>query len=317
MRFDLGRQGRKRTACILQLIGRKNTRAAPIGKDGQPFARQARPARQNFRSREHVGQRFHAQHAGPAEGRVIGGIRSGQRARVRHGGLGAGLVASALDHDDRLYAGRAPRRGNELRRIRKRFHVDEDGTAFHVAGEVVEQIAEIHIRHVAQRHDMRKADIPPRRPIDDRGQQRARLRKEGDRPLGRIAMRKAGVEADLRQHQTDAVGTQDAQAGRARSIQHTLPGLALDAGRDDDGGADAFCTGLRHHVRHRPCRRRDDDQIRHERQFSDALVAFLSCDFLVLGIDEDDLALETARHKIAHDTLAHRPGLRACPNQYG
>ena len=42
-----------------------------------------------------------------------------------------------------------------------------------VRRQMIEQVAEIDIRHVAQRDHMREADIAPARPIDDASDQRA------------------------------------------------------------------------------------------------------------------------------------------------
>ena len=52
------------------------------------------------------------------------------------------------------------------------------------------------------------------------GHQRARLRQEREIALARHAMREAGVDADARQDQAEAVRPDDAQAMGLRRLQH-------------------------------------------------------------------------------------------------
>ena len=105
-----------------------------------------------------------AQHTGAAERGLVGGIGARQRARVRQRRLGAARAAARLDHNDRLGARGAPGRRHELRRVGDRLHVEQDGAAVRVACQVVEQIAEIDVGHVAQRDDVREADVARRAP---------------------------------------------------------------------------------------------------------------------------------------------------------
>ena len=118
--------------------------------------------------------------------------------------------------------------------------VKQDGARGWIGGEIVEHVAEIDIGHVAERDDMRKADAARCRPVEHRGDHRARLADKGDVAGRRRQMREAGIEADSRHHDADAVGADEAQEMRARRIERGLlqgaAGIAqlAEAGGDDD-----------------------------------------------------------------------------------
>ena len=172
----------------------------------------------------------HAQQAGAPEGGLVGGVRAGKRAGVRQRGLGAAGAPAGLDDDDGLGSRRAPGRRHELRRVGDRFHVEQDGAAVDVAGQVVEQIAEVDVGHVAERDHVREADAAPARPVDDGRDQRAGLGQEGEVARQGRAMGEAGVEADARQHETQAVGALHAQeVGRDASSIACLRSLRTPA----------------------------------------------------------------------------------------
>ena len=106
--------------------------------------------RQNLGGLEQLGQIIDPQHSRPAKGRIVGGIRAGQPAGMRGRCLGRRRVPSRLDDDDRLGACRAAGGRQEFRRLGYGLHVEQDGAAARVAGEIVEQIAEIDVGHVAE-----------------------------------------------------------------------------------------------------------------------------------------------------------------------
>ena len=135
---------------------------------------------QDLGGAEQLVELAHAQHARAPERGFIGGIAARQRARVRLRRLGAGRAAARLDDDDRLGSRGASRGRHELRRVGDRLHVQQDGAALRVAGQVVEQIAEIDVGHIAERDDVGEADVAAARPIDDARDQGSRLREEGD-----------------------------------------------------------------------------------------------------------------------------------------
>ena len=64
-----------------------------------------------------------------------------------------------------------------------------------------------------------------RRPVDRGGDHRARLRDEGEAAGQRIDARKAGVQADARHHDAEAVGPDDAHELMLAGIEHRLAQL--------------------------------------------------------------------------------------------
>jgi hypothetical protein len=104
-------------------------------------------------------QRVHAHHAGAAEYRVVDLVASHHRAGVRGRGARAGGEAPALHHDHGLGARGRARGGNELARARDPLDVEQDGVGAAVVGEVIEHVADVHVAHVAERDDVREADV--------------------------------------------------------------------------------------------------------------------------------------------------------------
>ncbi len=92
---------------------------------------------------------------------------------------------------------------------------------------------------------MAEPDPPRSRPIDDARDECARLRQECQVAAERSSMRKAGVETDLRQHDSETVGTLNAQARRPRGLEHSGLLLRRQSCRDDDCGACSFGPQLR------------------------------------------------------------------------
>ena len=150
--------------------------------------------RQDLGGFEQFRQIVDPQHSRPAKGRIVGGIRSGQPAGMRSRCLGRRRVPSRLNDDDRLGACRATGGRQEFRRLSDGFHVKQDRAATRVASEVVEQIAEIDVGHVAEGNDVRKADSLLRGPVDHRRHQRTRLRDEREVARHRATMRETRVE---------------------------------------------------------------------------------------------------------------------------
>jgi hypothetical protein len=66
--------------------------------------------------------------------------------------------APGLDHDHRLVARGGARGRHELARRLDRFDVEQDGARARIAGQVVEQVAEVDVGVLAQRHHVREAD---------------------------------------------------------------------------------------------------------------------------------------------------------------
>src|SRR4029078_9647573 len=99
------------------------------------------------------------------------------------------------------------------------------------------------------------------------------LGDEGQVPRRRLEMRTAGFDAATRRHEAEAVGSDDAQAMRARGSEHRLlQTLALamsalaEAGRHDDRRAATAGAQLGDHARHGGWRCGDYGEIRNSRE---------------------------------------------------
>lgn len=263
-----------------QRVDRHHARAAAIGHDGQALAMQRPRPRQRLDRIEQFAGRPHAEHAGTADGRVVDVVGAGERAGVGGGRLGRLRGAARLDGQHRLVAGGGPRGRHELAAIRHRLQVQQDGVRARVAGQVVDHIAGIYIGAVAERDEMGEADLPRARPVQHGGGQGARLRHEGQCAGQRGGVREAGVQADARHHQPDAVGPEDAQQVGPRRLQHGLlhrlavpVGGAAQAGRQHDRRPRTAPPQLRDQPRYRGGRSADDGQLRRLRQRSEAGMA--------------------------------------------
>ncbi len=122
---------------------------------------------------EHVLDSLDAHEPGAAEGGVVDGVLAGHRAGVRDGRLGRRGEPPRLVDDDRLAARKRARRRHELARLGDVLDVEEDRVRLRVLAEIVDQVAEVYVEHVAERDDVREADLLRERPVDD-GTSRAR-----------------------------------------------------------------------------------------------------------------------------------------------
>ena len=241
----------------LEGIDGEHPGAAAIGQHDQPIARLLSRERQRLGGIEQLGHGADAQHAGAAEGGGVDRIGAGQHAGMRGGRPRSRHGMARLQHQHRF----APRRGarcrHEFAPVGDPLGIKQDRAGIRVGGEVVEHVAEIDIGHVAERDDMREADAARRRPVEHRGHHRARLADEGNVARRRREMREAGVEPDPRDHDADAVRTDETQQMRARGVERRLlqgaSGLAqfAESSRDDDRGLGAARTERGNQAGHR------------------------------------------------------------------
>ena len=143
------RQLSQAAAEIEQRIGRENANAAAVGEDREPIARWLACNRERLGRLEQRLEVEHAQQAGALEGSVVYGIAAGERACMRGDRARRFAVPPRLDDDHRLQARRPPSRRHELPRIGHGFHVHEDGAGAGIAGEIVEHVAEVDVRHLS------------------------------------------------------------------------------------------------------------------------------------------------------------------------
>jgi hypothetical protein len=107
-----------------------------------------------------------------------------------------------------------------------------------IAGEVIEQVAEVDVARSPSEIIVEKPIAARLRPIEHRRDERAGLRHEGDVAGARVGVRERRVQP-RRASAADAVGAEDAQEVRARRGEHRLLGAAIEAGAHDDRGARA------------------------------------------------------------------------------
>ena len=88
-------------------------------------------------------------------------------------------------------------------------------------------------------------------PVEHGGDQRARLRDEGQLAGQRVGVREAGVQPDVRRQQAEAVGPEDAQQVRPRGVEHGLLLRGVEPGGEHDRGARAARAELRRSARAR------------------------------------------------------------------
>lgn len=144
-------------------------RDALIGDDREPIAPWRARHVQGLHCREELVETQDTEHSGAAEHGVVDGIAARERARVGRGGPGPLGVPARLDHDHRLGARGGPRRGDELAGGGNRLDIQQDGPGVRLVGEVIEHVAKIHIGHIPQRDQVRKAGAARARPIEHRG----------------------------------------------------------------------------------------------------------------------------------------------------
>ena len=301
-------QQRQLAAAQRQCIGGQHACTTAVGQHRQPLTLPALHMGQGFGRVEQRLQRVHAQHAGTPDGSIEHHIGAGQRTGVRGRRPGTVGRTAGLDNNHRLVARSSARRRHELARGLDRLHVHQDGLGAGIAGQVVDDVAEVHVGAVAQRDEMRKPDAAAVGPIQHGGCQRARLRHKGQLAGQGIAGRKTGIEPDPRHQRPDAVGPEDAQQPGPRRIQHGLlqrgparAGGLLEPGRQHNGGARALASQGGDQVGHCLGRRADDGQVRRLRQRRDIRPGRPAAHLGMPAVDRPDRPLKPVRPEIAQD----------------
>ncbi len=292
-----------------ELIDGQHPGATAIGDDGDPRAFERGKTGSGLGSVEKFGKAFHAQDAGPLQRGVGHPVGARQRAGMGGGRLGRGFVAARLDGDHRLEARGRARRRHELARIGDRLEIHHDRACARVAGQHVEPVADIHIGHVAQRDDVGKTEMVFRRPVYQRGRDRARLRQKRDIAGPGRHMRKSGIEPGRRDHQPERVRPDDAEEIRAGRLEHGLAQAVFvrQPRGDDHSGARAPGTEIANDAGHGRRRRGDDAKVGNAGQIGDAGITTPPGDLVIFRIDRPDLALKTGVDDVLHHHPANRP----------
>ena len=160
----------------------------------------------------------------------------------------------------------------------------------------------------AEGHQARKADAARLGPVEHGGQQRAGLCDEGQVAGQRGGVRKAGVEPELGRHEPDAVGAEDAQQVRPRSVEHGLDSGLVQAGGKYHGGACASGGDLGNQPGHRGRWRADHGQAGGRGQVCGAGKARQAIDLFMVGVDGVHGATKGAAAQVAQHRGSHAAG---------
>ena len=139
--------------------------------------------RKNLRAVEQVSDLFDADDAHPPEGSIVDGVFSRDRSCVRCCRHSALRGLSRLDHDDRFSAGEPSRCAHEFSGVLYRLDEENYAPSLRVDSEVVYQVCEVHVYHVADGNEVAESNIRLRRPVEDGRAECPTLRYKGD-PTG-------------------------------------------------------------------------------------------------------------------------------------
>jgi hypothetical protein len=304
-----------------QRVDRQDAGPAAVADDREPVTGHPEAGCEGGHRIEQLTQLEHPQHARAPEGRIVDRIGAGQRPGVRKRRPRPGRAAPGLDHRHRLRATYGAGRRHELARIGDALDVKHHRRGRLVEREEIQHVAEVDVGHIAQRDDAREAVAASARPIERRSGDRAGLGDQGDWPGLRGQLGEAGVDAARRRDHAEAVGTDDAQRGGPRGVQHLLAQVRARAARfaktgaDDHRGAAAHPGQLRHEAGDGRRRRCDHRQLRRDRQLGDRRVGQRRADRSLVRIDRHHRALETALGQIAGQHRADRAGRVAGADQ--
>ena len=268
------------------------------------MARRRAQMRQRLGGDEQVVQRVDAQHAGAADRGVVDQVGAGERAGVRGRGGLALRRAAGLDDEHRLVARRRARGRHELARLLDRLDVEQDRARARVARQPVEHVAEIDVGMLAERDEVREADAAAARPVEHRGDERARLRDEGQAAGFDIRVREARVQLRMRRQQAEVVGAEDTQQVRPRGVEHGLLLRGVEARGEHDRRARAALAKRGDEAGHGSRRRRDHRQLGRGRQAGHVGITRLAVELLVLRVHRPARAGEAAVTQVAPDRRA-------------
>ena len=196
-------------------------------------------------------------------------VRPGHRPGVRDRHLPSDAGAPELVGDHRLARGEGPsRRPREPVGVAKHLEEQQDRAGIGVVHQHLRQLADAEIALVADRHQLREAELARPRAGHDAAQQAAALRDDAERAGRGLLVLEDGVDGErgraLHVDDPHAVRPEQAQAPAARAPHHlALPGEPLlaqlrEPGAEDGRDRHAALAALVDHRGHR--RRRHHDE---------------------------------------------------------
>jgi hypothetical protein len=251
---------------------------------------------------------------------TAGGRRSNRRTTARRRGPAVGSARSGrrspgLD-DQHGLAGRPRRRqaAPEARPVEKALDVHAQRRRPRLLDEVLEEVADVEVDLVAERHAVAEADAVAGGAVDDGHHQGPALAHQPDLAVGETIgvehHRRAEREPVMGDDQTHAVRSHQPCAALARDRdQLGLARRALvaglgEAGGDDDAAPDARRGRLPHGRHERRARHRQDGDVGWRRRGGDRGIGAASEHLGPAGVDRQDLAGEAVPQQEVHDAPA-------------
>jgi hypothetical protein len=307
-----------------QHVGRHHTRPARIGDDCQPVALGMALACQQFGAVEHVFDFVNPLDSRTLKRRFVHGVHAGHRPGVRGGRLGRFVESTRLERHDRLGSSERPGSRHEPAGLADRFDVKDDRLGIRGRAEEIDQVAHVHVEHVAHRNEVREANALFHRPVEHGRAQRAGLGDESDVALGGHGGGKAGVQTDARHDHPQAVRPHDPHALELPLLldDHPLqlPTLLADftkSGRDDYHTPGACLAAASDDPGNRRSRRANHRQVGWMRQTGNVLVRLDPLDGFPSRIDRVDHAAEARTNQVAKYRVAHaRRGVAGADNRH-
>ncbi|MNF63448.1 hypothetical protein D3C84_451520 [compost metagenome] len=282
----LRRHGQLATA-LQQHIGGHVGQPTAVGEDGEPLPLEGQGVAEGLDGGKQLMGIPYPQHAGPADGRVVNVVEPVGR-----------IVATALEHQDRLVARGGAGGREEMAGVVQLVHVDQDGAGRPVAGELIQQLAEVDVAVIPEGDEGREADLPLLGPVENGGADRRRLGEEGHLPWGGGDGGEAGVDALPRQEHAHAVGAEQADAVLAAQPLQLMAILGGELGGQYDGGACALLAELLDEWQYPLAPGADDGEIGGQRQAGDIGIGEHAGDGLAVGADRQYGALELTREQV-------------------
>ncbi len=218
--MDRRRRPHQRPAADQQCVGRELGRPMTVGEQREPALAQPVAAAcgawaQAGGSGEQLLDRADPDQASPSEGGVVDLVP----AQAQTGAAGAlrrrAELPAGLENEHGLDAGGGARSRHEAPRVGDAFEMDQDGPGRDVQGEVVQNVAQLHLRKLAHGGNAGEADLPRGRPFEHGGRDRIRLGDESEVARRRHHRGRARVELPPRHDHADPIRADQAQPVRS------------------------------------------------------------------------------------------------------
>ena len=314
----------QQTAAIDQFVDRQQCRADTIGDDRQAVALRRLEPGQRFQCIEQLVGIVDAHDPGTGQRGIDDGIatidagRRRNRAQRRLGG------APALDRQHQMVTRRFTQCRHEVARIAERLQMQQQRPAAPGLIQVVDDVRQLDVEAIAQRHQMRKTDLTTGGPVDHRIAQHARLAQVGDAAIANRLTGVGRVEPHGRNRDAEAFRPQHPHAGLQRRLLQPRPQRSLPPGaaerldvlaerrsaRYDQRRPDLPGTQLFQHLGHAVQGRADDGEIRCLGKVGNTPEAGHAMNLLVTArIDRPDRAGKPCQKQVLKNDSPGRLGL--------